>query len=244
MTIWEQLRLRLGIITGNIERLSITVGDNQVDAFLLIPTRRVRNKGILYLHGGTFDIEKEIISRFTDAISYRVMGYHVLILKFPDEDFPVPPNPNSDVIEIRDAYNLIKPMVTEVNIVTVSRGGYPGLLAFKDYSNLFSKIVCFVPPLNPDNTQWFEAQADWAKKYLSQCKSPIYHALQGAYKGIESRMLMIGGRIDTTCPPSINSEAFAKLTGCKSVIIQGYGHNAHMSTEGRSRCMEFIAEKF
>ena len=254
MTFQEWLRLQWEMMWGNVERLSIIVDGNQVDAFLLKPTKNIRNKGIVYLHGGTFDLEQNMLNRFSDAFSYRTMGYHVLLLKFPDEDFPVAPNPNSDVIEIRDAYHMIAPLMRdslphsgmtmvgmEINIITVSRGGYCGLLAFKDQHPLYNKIVCFVPPLNPDNLQWFNQQADWAKKYLSQCKSPVYHAHRGAYLGLENRMLMIGGQLDTLCPPSINSQYFASLTGCKSYIVKGYGHNASDSTAGRTQAMEFIA---
>jgi len=241
MSFQEWLKLQGGVMWGNVERLSITVDGNQVDAFLLKPTKTIRNKGIVYLHGGTFDLEQNMLNRFSDAFSYRAMGYHVLLLKFPDEDFPVAPNPNSDIIEIRDAYHLMLPYVEEINIITVSRGGYPGLLAFKDQHTLYNKIVCFVPPLNPDNEKWFQQQAGWAKAYLSQCKSPIWHAHRGAYVGLENDMLMIGGQIDTICPPNINSAYFAGLTGCKSYIVKGYGHNSSDSTAGRTQAMQFLA---
>src|SRR4030042_2038014 len=242
MTFQEWLKLQWETMWGNVERLSIMVDGNQVDMFHLIPTKNVRDIAILYLHGGTFDLERNMLNRFSDAFSLRASGYDVYLLKFADEDFPVEPNPISDVMEIGDAGIFIKPTTKELNIVTVSRGGYCGLLAFKEYSGLYNKIVCMVPPLNPDNIQWFNAQAEWAKKYLSQCKSPIWHAHKGAYKGLESRMLMIGGQLDTTCPPNINSAYFAQLTGCKSYIVKGYGHNAASSTDGRTQAMQFIGK--
>src|SRR4030043_1665001 len=124
MTFQEWLQLRWETMWGNVERLSIMVDGNQVDMFHLIPTKNIRNIAILYLHGGTFDLERNMLNRFSDAFSYRAMGYDVYLLKFADEDFAVAPNPNSDIIEIRDAYHLIKAYMDEVNIITVSRGGY------------------------------------------------------------------------------------------------------------------------
>jgi pimeloyl-ACP methyl ester carboxylesterase len=233
----------LEIIWGRAEKVSATVNGNLVQGWLLKATRNIRQDGILYLHGGTFDLEKPIINRFTDALSYRVMGYHVLLLKFPDEDENAQPNPNLDIPEIRDAPILFRGLVgiDKIHIITVSRGGYPGLFAFQQYPELFDRFVAICPPIDADNQDWLRTQHDWAVKYLTQkLPSPMTLAEQGAFSSLASRMLMIGGANDTTCPPISQSEKFAKTVGCASVIVPKYGHNVSMSTKAREEAMQFI----
>lgn len=233
----------LEIIWGRAEKVSATINGNLVQGWLLKATRNIRQDGILYLHGGTFDLEKPIINRFTDALSYRVMGYHVLLLKFPDEDENVQPNPNLDIPEIRDAPILFRGLVgiDKIHIITVSRGGYPGLFAFQQYPDLFGKIVCMCPPIHTENEAWLEPQHTWAKNYLRQkLPSPMVLAEQGAYTYLASRMLMIGGANDPVCHPSSQSDKFAKTVGCRSIIVPKYAHNVSMSSMAREEAMQFI----
>lgn len=240
---WRGWREWLEIIRGRAEKVSATVNGNLVQGWLLKATRNIRQDGILYLHGGTFDLEKSIINRFTDALSYRVMGYHVLLLKFPDEDENVQPNPNLDILEIRDAPILFRELVSieKIHIITVSRGGYPGLFAFQQYPNLFDRIVCMCPPIHTENESWLEPQHTWAKNYLRQkLPSPMVLAEQGGYADLASRMLMIGGENDPVCHPSSQSDKFAKAVGCRSIIVPKYAHNVSMSTKAREEAMQFI----
>lgn len=236
----------LEIIWGRAEKVSATVNGNLVQGFLIRATKNIRKDGILYLHGGTFDIEKPILNRFTDALSYRAMGYHVLFLKFPDEDEGVPPNPNLDIIEIRDAPILFRELVgiDKIHIITVSRGGYPGLLAFQQHPDLFETIICMCPPIHTENEGWLEPQHTWAKNYLRQkLPSPMVLGEQGAYTYLASRMLMIGGANDPVCHPSSQSDRFAKTVGCRSIIVPKYAHNVFMSTMARKEAMQFIGRR-
>jgi len=233
----------LEIIWGRAEKVSATINGNLVQGWLLKATRNIRQNGILYLHGGTFDIEQNILNRFTDALSYRAMGYHVLLLKFPDEDEGGPPNPNLDIIKIRDASILFRGSVEigKIHIITVSRGGYPGLFAFQQHPDLFETITCMCPPIHTENEAWLEPQHNWAKTYLRQkLPSPMVLAEQGAYTDLASRMLMIGGANDPVCHPSSQSDKFAKTVGCRSIIVPKYAHNVFMSTMARKEAMQFI----
>lgn len=231
------------LIFGNAYKVEFQVNDNLIKGIWLKATRNVRQNGILYLHGGQFDIETQNISRFTDCISYRTMGYQTLMLKFPEEDEGGICDPNRDIPEIKDSRVLFRSLcpIDKINIVTVSRGGYPGLFAFQLYPDIFNKIVCMCPPIHTENNVWLDPQHQWAKDYLRRkVPSPMVLAEQGAYAGLQDRMLMIGGATDTTCPPAVNSDKFAKLVGCKSVIVPGYGHNVSMSTMAREQCLQFM----
>jgi hypothetical protein len=233
---------------GNAYKVELQVGSNLVKGIWLKATKNIRPDGILYLHGGQFDIEVPNASRFSDAISYRVMGYHVLMLKFPEEDEGGSPNPNLDILEIKDAPDLFRSIapIDKIHIITVSRGGLPGTLAFQLYPNLFGKIICMCPPLWTENQQWFDSQSQWAKDYLKQrLPSPMVLAQQGAFAGLQNRMMMIGGAVDTTCPPNVNSDKFAKTAGIpenQSIIVPGYGHNVAQSSQARSEAMRFIGK--
>jgi pimeloyl-ACP methyl ester carboxylesterase len=99
------------------------------------------------------------------------------------------------------------------------------------------------PPIWTENNAWLDPQYQWAKDFLRRkVPSPMIMALQGEYAGLENRMLMIGGAQDTTCPPNINSDKFAKLVGCKSIVMPGYAHNVWMSGEARGKALEFIGK--
>jgi cephalosporin-C deacetylase-like acetyl esterase len=65
-------------------------------------------------------------------------------------------------------------------------------------------------------------------------------AEQGAYANLASRMLMIGGANDPVCHPSSQSDKFAKIVGCKSIIVPKYAHNVSMSSMARKEAMQFI----
>jgi len=243
---WRSWREWLEIIWGNAEKVSATVNGNLVQGWLLRATENIRPDGILYLHGGTFDLEKPILNRFTDALSYRVMGYHVFLLKFPDEDGMVPPNPNLDITAIKDAPILFRGIVgiDKIHIITVSRGGYPGLFAFQQHPDLFETITCMCPPIHTENEVWLEPQHTWAKTYLRQkLPSPMVLAEHGAYAYLASRMLMIGGANDPVCHPSSQSDKFAKIVGCRSIIAPKYAHNVSMSSMARKEAMQFIGGK-
>lgn len=228
---------------GNAVKVEMTVNGNLVKGVLLKPSRHIKADGVLYLHGGNFDIEVKNVSHFQDAITYRAAGYPVLMLKFADEDEGGPCDPNRDVEEIYSSPNLFRKFydVDRIHIITVSRGGYSGLFAYQLYAALFGKIVCFCPPIHTENEDWFRTQSAWAQQFLSRkLPSPMVLAENGEYASVASRMMMMGGKLDTTCPPNLHSDKFAQIVGCSSRIISGYGHDVSRSGEARGLALQFI----
>lgn len=228
---------------GNAVKVEADINGNLVKGILLKPSKYIKDDGILYLHGGQFDIEVQNISRFTDAITYRAAGYPVLCLKFPEEDEGGQTDPNRDIAEIYSAPVLFRKFynVNRIHIITVSRGGYSGLFAYQYYSALFGKMVSFCPPIHTENADWLKTQNDWAIKFLTKkLPSPMVLAEQGQYAQLKDRMMMIGGKVDTTCPPALHSEKFSKIVGCSWHTISGYGHNVAQSGEARGYALQFI----
>ena len=170
------------------------------------------------------------------------------MLKFPEEDEGGKCNVPLDIAEIWDSITLFRSLVSinNIHIITVSRGGYPGLFVFHEYPFPFSKIgkiVCMCPPIHTENAQWLDPQNQWAKDYLrTKVPSPMILAQQGLYAGLQDRIMMIGGQLDTTCPPSSQSDKFAKIVGCQSIVVPGYGHNVGQSSMARSKAMEFVGK--
>lgn len=236
----------LNALRCRAERVTMVVEgtDNTVDCYLYRATRNIRSSGIIYCHGGTLDISEATLSRVSDAKNYSLMGYHTLILKFPDEDHPdiIKPNPNLDVPEVRDAATLLKILtgVSAVDLVGVSRGGFVSLLSMARHPESFRKCVAMIPPIDSENQEWMATQNDWAVKYLVQTASPIALAREGKYAGIEDRICTIGGGQDPVCPPNLHSEKFGKLINCKHFVVGCAKHDVHRTSEGQSLAMQFL----
>lgn len=236
----------LEILRRRAERVTMVVEgtDNTVDCYLYRATRNIRPSGIVYCHGGTLDVSETTLNRLSDAKNYSLMGYHTLIVKFPDEDHPdiIQPNPNLDVPEVRDAAALLKLLtgVSAVDLIGVSRGGFVSLLSMAYHPESFRKCVAMIPPIDSENKEWMASQHDWAVKYLMQTRSPMALAREGKYKGIENRICTIGGKDDPVCPPNLHSEKFGELINCKHFVVKDAKHDVQRTSEGQALAMQFL----
>lgn len=227
----------------NAQKIEGQVNGNLIQGILLKPTRNIKEDGILYLHGGQFDVETSNLYTWQDAITYRAAGYPVLILKYHEEDFGGDSDPNRDIKHIYYSPTLFRDFwnVKKIHIITVSRGGYCGLFAYQLYRGLFGRFVAMCPPIDVENEAWFKAQMQWAKNYLIQkLPSPMVLAKEGAFTYCAKDMFMIGGKSDPTCPPDLHSEKFAITVGCASRVINGFGHDVARSGEARGIALQFI----
>jgi len=227
------------------EKINFTVEGNPdaVEGYLYRGKRI--DEGIVYCHGGMG--EKVNINGCSDAKSYSIVkGYPVLIIMY---DAPL--SPLNDTDEVLTACKLLKILtgVKKVHLVGVSRGGYVVLMTMAFYPQFFDRCVSYIPPIDLENYDWSVWESDpmhagmieETKRYFAETPSPMMRWHD--YIPIKDKILVIGGGTDKICPVKTHALPFAAKTGCKVHIVRSAGHNAHQTTEGRSKCVDFLGGK-